>query len=299
MSSKEQFETDASENEYKPRKAGAIYDAWREFKRSKMALVGGVIVVIILGLAIFSSILFPDGPHAMRPGHNLIPPSPEYPLGTDALSRNVLSWIVWGARVSLSVGLGACAIELVIGVSIGLVSGYFGGWIDDVFMRLADTLLTLPIILLLIVANSMFELRSYTLIIVLMGLMGWPWMARVVRSETLTVKNSLFVTAAKSMGAGEFRILFNHILTNLLPSIITLLTLDLPSYILWESTISFLGLGDPNAATWGLMLNFGKTYLRRAWWVTTFPGIMIFLTTLGFNLLGNGLRDALDVRARQ
>jgi peptide/nickel transport system permease protein len=121
MSSKEQFETDASENEYKPRKAGAIYDAWREFKRSKMALVGGVIVVIILGLAIFSSILFPDGPHAMRPGHNLIPPSPEYPLGTDALSRNVLSWIVWGARVSLSVGLGACAIELVIGVSIGLV----------------------------------------------------------------------------------------------------------------------------------------------------------------------------------
>jgi len=281
------------------RKVGQFYDVLREFKKSRGALIGGGITMIVFLIAIFANIIFPDGPFKMYPGLHLQPPSSRFWFGTDALGRDVLTWVVWGARISLMVGFGAVAIETLIGIVAGFISGYYGGWIDEVIMRLADTILVLPTIMLLIVAVSMFKVRSILLIISIMGLLGWPWMARVVRSETLVLKESLFVTAAKSFGASDFWVILRHIFPNALPSIIVMITLDMPSYILWESTISFLGLGDPNSATWGLLLNFGKIYLRRAWWITTFPGLAIFFTCFAFNLLGDGLRDAFDVRARR
>jgi len=271
---------------------------WRKFKRSKASIVGGGIVLIIIILAVFSRVLYPTNPNKIKPENMFLPPSNEHPLGTDSMGRDVLAWITWGAQTSLIVGLGAVLIETVIALVLGGLAGYYGGIIDEVLMRVTDIILVLPTIILLIVAISFFQVRSLLLIMSVIAFLSWPWTARVVRSQFLTIKESLYVEAAKSLGAKDRRIIIQHIIPNIISPIIVLATFDLAWFILYEATLTFLGFGDPLTVSWGTLINWGRVHLRRAWWITTFPGLMIFITVLGFNLLGDGLRDAFDIRER-
>ncbi|MCR6692083.1 MAG: ABC transporter permease [archaeon YNP-LCB-003-016] len=282
----------------KERKAGMLHIAWRRFKKNKVSIAGAIITLTIAGIAILAPLISPYNPEKLNYGKELQPPSWEFLLGTDTGGRDILSYIIWGARTSLLVAIGAILIEVAIGVLIGAIAGYFGGIIDEILMRITDIIMTLPTILLLLTAVSMFKVRSIVIITLIMGALGWPWMARIVRSEFLSLKESLFVEAAKSLGIGKLRIIFHHILPNAISPIIVVATLDAPFYIMYEATLSFLGLGDPTAISWGNLVARGKDVLTSAWWVATFPGLMIFITTIGLNLLGDGLRDAFDVRAR-
>jgi len=227
-----------------------------------------------------------------------VPPSLEHPFGTDGQGRDMLTLVMYGARISLYVGLAAVSIEIILGVTIGMTAGYFGGKIDEVLMRLTDLVITLPTLMLLIVAVSMFRVRSISVIVLIMGVFGWPFIARVVRSEFLAIRETTFVEAAVSMGASNWRIIVHHILPNAFSSIIVLATMDIPWYIFYEATLTFLGFGDPSSPSWGVLLEIGYYYLTSYWWMITFPGLALFFTSLGFNLFGDGLRDALDVRAR-
>jgi ABC-type dipeptide/oligopeptide/nickel transport system permease subunit len=273
-----------------------LKEAWERFKRSKASVLGLSIIAPLIFIGIFAPVLVPYHPKVVVEGKSLLEPSPQHLLGTDIVGRDIFSWVLWGCRTSLLVGIGAVIIELVIGLTIGALAGYYGGWIDNILMRITETMLALPAMVLIIVAAAMFKVRSLFVITVIMGAIGWPWLARVVRGEFLILKDLAHVEAAEAMGAKNFRIIFKHILPNIIAPLLVLITLDIPSYILWESTITFLGLGDPTSVSWGLMLNFGRNFIRRAWWITTFPGLAIFISTLGFNLLGDGLRDALDIR---
>jgi peptide/nickel transport system permease protein len=230
----------------------------------------------------------------------LRPPFSEVWLGTDDWGRDVASLLILGARTSLYVGVGAVLLEATIGLAIGMIAGYFGGLIDEVLMRVTDVVLTLPTLMLLILAVSMFEMQGINVIILVSGLLGWPLLARVVRSEFLTLKQSTFVEAARSMGAGQWRIILRHILPNTMASVIVLLTMDIPWYIFYEASLTFLGFGDPTAASWGVLMEHGRRFLSsQGWWIAAFPGLAILITSLGFNLLGDGLRDALDVKTRE
>lgn len=277
---------------------GRVGIIWRKFKRSKASLVGGGIVMFVALVAIFSHVLYPSSPQKIKQEEMLLPPSIEHPLGTDSMGRDVLAWITWGAQTSLMVGLGAVLIETVIALVLGGLAGYYGGIIDEVLMRITDIILVLPTIILLIVAISFFKVRSLFLTMTVIAFLSWPWTARVVRSQFLTVKESLYVEAAKSLGAKDRRVIIQHILPNILSPIIVLATFDLAWFILYEATLTFLGFGDPLTISWGTLINWGRVHLRGAWWITTFPGLAIFLTVLGFNLLGDGLRDAFDIRER-
>jgi len=280
------------------KRIGQLYAMWRRFKRNKASIAGAIITLSIVLIAIFAPLISPYDPKTLNYGKEYCPPSREFLLGTDSLGRDILSCIFWGARTSLFVAIVAIFIEILIGVLIGGISGYYGGYIDEILMRLTDIILTLPTILLLIVAVSMFKVRSLLTIAVIMGVLGWPWMARIVRSEVLSIREHAYIEAAKSIGLSDLRIILRHILPNAISPIIVLATLDAAYYILYEATLSFLGLGDPTAISWGMLISRGQSVLQRAWWIATFPGIAIFITTLGFNLLGDGLRDAFDVKSR-
>ena len=273
-----------------------LKEAWERFKRSKASLVGLAIIVPLVIIAIFVPVVAPYHPKSLIRGMSLKEPSRQHLMGTDNIGRDIFSWVLWGCRTSLLVGVGAVLIEIVIGLAIGALAGFYGGWMDHVLMRITDTMLALPAIILIIVAAAMFKVRSQLIIMVIMGAIGWPWLARVVRGEFLALKELAHVEAARAMGASDLRLISKHIIPNIIAPLLVLITLDIPSYILWESTITFIGLGDPTSVSWGLMLNFGRNFIRRAWWITTFPGLAIFISTLGFNLLGDGLRDALDIR---
>ncbi len=285
-----------SKNKVQAKKAGWIYTSWRKFKRSKASLAGAIIVAIVVLMAAFAPVIAPKNPRRLHFGAVNRPPSPEFWLGTDNHGRDVFSFVVWGSRVSLLVAAGAVLIELVIGLVIGVFAGYLGGKMDNVLMRITDLFLTLPPIVLLIVAVSMLRVRSIIVIMAIMGILTWPWMTRVVRSQVMSLKELAFVESAKSMGASDLRVIFKHILPNSLSPIVVLTTLDLAWFILYEATLSFLGLGDPTAVSWGTLINSGRLYLTTAWWTSTFPGLAVFFTILGLNLLGDGLRDALDVK---
>lgn len=222
----------------------------------------------------------------------------EHPLGTDDKGRDMLAQLISGARVSLLVGLFATGIAIIIGAIIGVVSAYFGGVVDNLLMRATDVMMTFPFLLLLILIVYLFG-SSLTLIILAIGLTGWTGTARLVRSETLSLRTREFIMAATALGAGDLRIIFYHLLPNTLSSIIVLATLSIPGAILAEAALSFIGLGDPSVASWGNILNAGQNSLQTAWWVSVEPGIMLFLTVLSFNFLGDGLRDAFDPKGEQ
>jgi len=288
-----------TEEVHKPSRATQFYIAWRKLKKSRLAIVGGGIVVSALTVAVLAPIIAPYDPKQMFNGYEMLPPSREFWFGTDSGGRDVFSWVVWGARTSLYVGLASVLIEIIIGCSIGMIAGYFGGMIDEILMRITDVVLTLPTLMLLILAVSMFQARSINIIIMVMGLLGWPFMARVVRSEFLSLKETTFVEAARSIGATSWRIILRHILPNALSTIIVLVTIDIPGYIFWESALTFLGFGDPLSPSWGILIEKGYGLMLPAPWIITFPGLALFITSVGFNLFGDGLRDALDVTMRR
>jgi ABC-type dipeptide/oligopeptide/nickel transport system permease subunit len=227
------------------------------------------------------------------------PPSMENVFGTDNSSRDILSLVMHGARISIYVGVATVLIELAIGMSIGMIAGYFGGIVDEILMRIADVIFTLPTIMMLLLVLSMFDAPGINLIIVVMGVLGWPFLARVVRSEYLSLREATYVEAAKSLGASNRRIIVSHILPNIASVVIVLATMDIPWFILYEATLTFLGFGDPLSTSWGVLLQNGVLYIDTSWWIIAFPGLALFFTSLGFNLLGDGLRDALDIKVRE
>ena len=220
----------------------------------------------------------------------------KHPLGTDDKGRDILAMIVSGARVSLQVGLVATFIALMIGTIIGVSSAYFGGMVDNVLMRFTDIMMTFPFFLLLVFIVFIFG-ADLTLIILIIGMTGWTGAARIVRSEALSLRTREFVLASRALGANDTRIIFNHLIPNVMSTLIVIATLSIPGVILAEAALSFIGLGDPAVASWGRILNAGQDNLDSTWWVAVEPGIMLFLTVLSFNFLGDGLRDAFDPRS--
>lgn len=224
------------------------------------------------------------------------PGTSKHPLGTDNDGRDLLAMLVSGARISFQVGLLATGIAIFIGTVLGVVSAYLGGWVDNALMRLTDIMMTLPWFLLLVFIVYIFG-PNLNIIIVFIGVTGWPGTARLVRSEALSLRTREFVLASRALGASNTRIVFRHLIPNVMSQIIVISTLSIPGVILAESGLSFIGLGDPTVASWGKILNAGQQTLDTAWWVAVEPGIMLFLTVLAFNFLGDGLRDAFDPRS--
>lgn len=276
--------------------------AWRRgvrtLLRSKTATAGAVIILLLLALVIFGPVVAPYDPiHQDLIGKNRAPSASHW-LGTDQLGRDILSRILYGARISLTLSMGAVAIALVLGLPIGLFSGYVGGWVDAVVVALVDILLTFPTYLLAIFIVSILS-PSLTTIMAAVGFSTVPAIIRVVRADTLGVKHWELIVATRSIGARTLRILMRHILPNILGSLAVVTTLRLGTAILVESSLSFLGLGlSPPQPAWGLMINEGLRFLGVNPWIAIAPGVAIMLTVLGFNLFGDGLRDALDPRLR-
>lgn len=274
----------------------------RSLVRSREALLGALIVVMFVVTAIGAPVVAPLDPLSQSLQDRLLPPvwqdggSAAHLLGTDQLGRDVLSRIIHGGRITLLVGFMCALIACVVGTVLGMVAAYAGGWIDSAIMRIADVQLSLPFIILAIALVAVVGPSLLNIIIVL-GLTSWVRFARVVRAETLVVRELDYVTAAVALGAGHWRILLHHVLPNVASSIIVVATLEIPRLILMEAALSFLGLGvQPPMPSWGSMVSEGRTYIATAWWLTTLPGLAITMVSLSVNLIGDWLRDALDVR---
>ena len=260
----------------------------------RLATAGAVVLVLLAVLAVFAPFLVPNDPADVNPSQNLRGPSLQYPFGQDALGRCILSRMLYGARVSLTVGLLAGVISLFVGVVMGSLAGYFGGWVDLLVMRLAEVFMTIPQFLLVMASVAIIG-PSFNTVLIIIGLSSWTGYARVLRGEILAIKQKPFVEAAKAYGSGHLRMLSRHILPNCWSPLIVMVTLNVANVILLESSLSFLGFGiqEPDAS-WGSILNQGRTYFQTAPHIATFPGIAIMMAVLAFNLLGDGLRDALD-----
>ncbi len=272
--------------------------------RRRTALFGLAVVLIVVGAALLAPLIAPFDPLEQDITQRLRAPGWQdasgkvHPLGTDHLGRDLLARVIYGTRIALLVGCAAVAISGVLGMTIGLISGYFGGRIDDLFMRLADIQLAFPFILLAIAVIGVLG-PSLQNIIIVIGVSSWVVYARVVRAEVLSLREREFVQAAIALGSRDGRVLVRHILPNAFTPWLVVATLDMARVIVVESALSFLGLGvQPPTPTWGGMLADGRVYLTTAWWLATFPGLAILVTVLGINLLGDGLRDMLDPRLK-
>jgi peptide/nickel transport system permease protein len=261
-----------------------------------LARWGLAIIAMVLLMALLAPWIAPYDPDAIEVKSILIAPSSAHWMGTDGLGRDVFSRMLFGARISLLVGFVAVGIATVIGVILGAVSGFYRGWVDIVVMRLVDVMLSIPTFFL-ILAVIAFLTPSIWNIMIVIGLTSWMSVTRLVRAEFLSLREREFVLSAQALGAGNFRLIFRHLLPNSLTPIIVSSVLGIASAVLIESGLSFLGLGvQPPQASWGNILTDGKEYIQFAWWLSLFPGMAILLTVLGYNLLGEGLRDALDPR---
>jgi peptide/nickel transport system permease protein len=276
------------------------FEVLRRLSRNRLAVAGLVVITLLYLVAIFAPWVAGADPDQLTPGLRNKPPSAEHWLGTDRNTRDLWARVIYGTRVSLSVGLAAVVIIMAIGVTLGALAGFFGGLVDQVVMRATDILLAVPQILLLITAAALFQPSLATTIIVI-GLTSWSGTARLVRGQFLQLKGQEYVTAARSIGAPSLAIMFRHLFPNALAVIIVQTTLWLSAAILLEASLSYLGLGvQPPTASWGNVLQDGqRDLISGAWWLTLFPGLAIFITVLSFNLVGDGLRDALDPRARR
>ena len=272
---------------------------WRAFRRNRLALIGGVIVVVLVVLAVLAQWIAPWDPNRPDVRKILDTPSKAHPLGTDQLGRDVLSRMLYGARVSLAVGFVSVGIATLIGIALGAAAGYHGGTIDALVMRLVDLMLVFPRFFLLLAVLAFLRPSIWTIMTVI-GLTGWMSVARLVRAEFLSLKEREFVLWSQSIGASSFRTIWRHILPNAVGPVLVAMTLGIPAAILTESGLSFLGLGvQPPHATWGNILNEGKDAIEIGWWLSAYPGLAILVTVLSYNLLGEGIRDALDPRLRQ
>jgi peptide/nickel transport system permease protein len=299
------------EPEAPPLTLGQLF--WRRFRRHRMALAG-VLTLALLGLYSLGGSLFLSEAYAnfTQTALRLQPPSTEHPFGTDTVGRDILARTIYGGQISLLIGLAAMLVELVIGVGVGALAGYYGKFIDSLLMRITEAWLNIPALFLLLIMAKSFGGRipdiqllgrsfsgSLVVIILIIGLTSWMYLARIVRAEFLSLKQQDFVLAARATGTSDLSIILQHILPNSVAPIVVAATLSVGNAILTESYISFLGLGvQPPTATWGNMLEGAHGYLEQAPWLWVFPGTLILLTVLSINFLGDGLRDALDPRSR-
>jgi peptide/nickel transport system permease protein len=271
---------------------------WRRFFRDKLAIAGLAVVIVFFGLSVLASAIAPYDPGRIDVDNVLSPPSAKHFLGTDDLGRDVFSRMVYGAGISLKVGFVAVGIAVFIGIILGAISGYYGGLIDVIVMRLVDIMLCFPSFFLILSVIAFLEPSIFNIMAVI-GLTSWMGITRLVRAEFLSLKERDFVLAERAIGAGAPRIIFMHILPNALAPVLVSATLGIASAVLTESALSFLGIGvQPPTPSWGNMLTQGKEVLGVAWWMSVFPGIAILMTVLGYNLLGEGIRDAIDPRLK-
>jgi len=267
---------------------------WRAFRRNRVALAGMIIVIVMCVSAILADVIAPYDPIEPHYTARLQPPSAEFALGTDELGRDLMSRLIYGARISLVIGFVAQSVAITIGIIVGALAGWYGGWIDDVIMRITDAFFAIPGLMFLIVWVTIFEPGPISIFLAL-GLISWPSNARMMRGQVLAVKQFDYVTAAHSLGASTSHILIRHILPNAIAPMIVLASLGIAGAILSESILSFLGLGiQIPTPSWGTMVDASRTYITTAWWYGVFPGLTIMVTVLGFNFLGDGLRDALE-----
>lgn len=283
----------------------ALGEFWRRFRKNRLAVAGGALVLGFVAVAVLAPLLAPHDPARGNLGARLLPPAwmpggaAGHLLGTDELGRDLLSRILYGSRVSLYVGMMVVFVATTLGTAAGLVSGYFGGRLDAAIQRLVDILLAFPYLVLAIALMAVMG-PGLTSLMVALAYKEWVYPCRVVRAEVLAARHQEYVEAARAVGAGHAHILFREILPNVLSSVLVVSTLRVAWIILMEASLSFLGLGvQPPTPAWGSMVSAGREYLFQAWWVSTFPGLAILLTVLGINLLGEGLRDALDPRLRE
>ena len=260
---------------------------------NRAALIGLILIILIVLMAAFAPLIARYDPEEVDLSGMRQAPSAEHWFGTDDLGQDVFSRVVYGARVSLMIGFVPSLISLLLGTLLGLMAGYMGRHVDAVIMRAADVVLAFPSLLLAMVV--MYTLGASILnMFIALSISNWAGTARVVRAQTLSLKEKEFVEAARSMGVSGWRIVLRHILPNCVPNLIVLFTLDIPGAIMWESSMSFLGVGDPNTASWGLMVSDGKDYAYMCPWLILAPGLAILITVMAFNFLGDGLRDAID-----
>ncbi|CAJ49254.1 ABC transporter permease [Bordetella avium] len=270
--------------------------AWAKFKRNKVAVVGAVVVLFFVVLAVFAPLIVNHDPFQTSFVNIRKAPSATYWMGTDELGRDIFSRLVYGARASLMAGMVSVLIALVVGVPFGLAAGYFGGWTDSIISRATEALLAIPF-LILAIALAAFLGPSLINAMIAIGVSAAPKFIRITRGQVLAVRNEDYVQSARALGASDLRIIARHVFPNVLPPLIVQATITIATAIIAEASLSFLGLGlQPPNPSWGSMLNTAKNFMTQAPWMSIFPGSAIFLAVLGFNLLGDGLRDALDPR---
>jgi len=277
-------------------RGGLTHIFWKRFRSNGLSVAGGIIVSLLFLIAALAPLISPYNPDDIDRKHILEAPGIQHPLGTDDLGRDVLSRMIWGARISLAVGFVAVGIATLIGMVLGALSGYYGGWLDRVIMRFIDIMLSIPTFFL-ILAVIAFIGPSIWNIMVIIGLTAWMGVARLVRAEFLSLKEREFVLAAKAVGASDLRIIFRHIMINSMAPVLVSAVLGIAGAVLTESALSFLGIGvQPPTPSWGNILTLGKDNMEIAWWLSVFPGLAILITVLGYNLLGEGIRDSIDPR---
>jgi ABC-type dipeptide/oligopeptide/nickel transport system permease subunit len=314
-------ENNKSNAGYKRRSASQWAVAWRRFRRNKAGVAGLIIVLAVVFVGIFGDFIAPypafPNPKALTPFYNgnvRTPPNSKYLLGTDVLGTDVFSDILHGTKYALYVGVVVTVITMTIAIIVGAIAGYFGSWVDNVLMRITDVFLVFPSLLFILIFVRVFTLGAgvgstfnflginipigLTIVIFVLAVFNWPGDARMIRGEFLRVRELEFIEAEKALGASNRRIIFRHILPNILSSIIVVASLTIAYAILLEAGVSFLGFGDVNTMTWGQILENNFSDMRIVWWAEVFPGIAILITVFGFNLLGDGLSDALNPRLR-
>ncbi|HUN56354.1 MAG TPA: ABC transporter permease [Smithella sp.] len=272
---------------------------WETFYKNKLMLTGGGLVILLLAISLMAPWLSPYDPGQIDLNNVLSSPSMKHLFGTDQLGRDVLSRMIWGARISLKVGFAATGVAIIIGAVLGAISGYYGGWVDSVIMRFVDIMLCIPTFFLILAVIAFLEPSIWNIMIII-GLTGWMGVTRLVRADFITLRERDFVKAAQAIGASDLRIIFLHILPNSMASILVAATLGIAGAILTESALSFLGIGvQPPTPSWGNILTAGKDNIDIAWWLSVYPGLAILITVVGYNLLGEGIRDWLDPRLKK
>jgi len=281
--------------------------AWRRFRRNKSALIGTAMVAFFILVGVLSPYIAPYPPRSYAPLYEGVagqPPSFQHPFGVESSGIDVFSEVIHGTRNDLYVGLAAAILTMIIGIAVGAIGGYFKGLVSDVILGVTQVFFVIPALLLILLfarifLQLVFKGLGLTLIVLILSFFGWSGTAFIVRGETLRVREMDFVQAARSLGADSVRLLFRHIVPNILSPVIVITTLIIAGFILTEVVVSFLGFGDANTTTWGLLLNEGFSYIRTDWWVALFPGLAVVFSVLGFNLMGDGLSDALNPRLRE
>jgi len=271
---------------------------WKLFTRNRSAVFGLIILFVVFIIAAIAALLFPEDPFKLVGKPMSAPGANGFLLGSDTLGRDVAAGIAHGARTSLLIASLATAVAVLIGGLLGGLAGYYGGWVDDILMRVTEMFQTIPSFVFAILIVAIMKPSIQSIIIAIAGV-SWPAVARLVRGEFISLRNREFIQACHTVGMSDFRIMFKEILPNCLSPIIVAGSLMIATAILIESGLSFLGLGDPNIISWGFQIGAGRTVLRSAWWVCAFPGVAILLTVLAINLVGEGLNDALNPRLRE